>query len=94
MSGARCGSYASGISGDGSTTVGDAYIALNSAKTEAYRWTVTGGYQLFGDLGSASSGSAAYAARSTARSSSGGPVGTYSFGAFRWTAAQGIIRNY
>jgi probable HAF family extracellular repeat protein len=92
MPGACCGTYAGGLSGDGSTIVGEAYVALNSSKTEAYRWTVTGGYQLLGDLGSASTGSAAYAASFDGSVVVGeAPVGTNSFGAFRWTAAQGMM---
>jgi probable HAF family extracellular repeat protein len=91
MPGACCGTYASGISGDGSTIVGDAYVALNSSKTEAYRWTAPGGYQLLGDLGSADTGSAAYATSFDGAVVVGdAPVGTNSFGAFRWTAAQGM----
>ena len=92
MPGACCGTYASGMSGDGSTIVGDAYVALNSSKTEAYRWTAAGGYQLLGDLGSASSGSAAYATSFDGSVVVGeAPVGTNTFGAFRWTASQGMM---
>ena len=99
-----CDTYGSGLSADGSTVVGSAYVCpdgsttcTSTGKTEAYRWTVAGGYQLLGDLngsfGSSPSatGSAAFAASSDGSVVVGdAPVGSNSFGAFRWTAAQGM----
>ncbi len=92
------GTFAVSISGDGSTIAGYAWVCPNggttcnsSGKTKAYRWTAASKYQVLGDLGS-SVGSMA-----TATSSNGSvvvgnaPQGQNSFGAFRWTAAQGMV---
>ena len=92
------GTFASGISGDGSTIVGYASVCPNGQskctstdKTEAYRWTVAAGYQVLGDLGS-SIGSSASATSSDGSIVVGeAPVGGNSFGAFRWTAAEGMV---
>src|SRR5262249_32886516 len=53
------GTFANAISADGSTIVGYAWVCPNggttctsSGKTEAFRWTVAGKYQVLGDLGS------------------------------------------
>jgi len=99
-----CDTFGSGVSADGSTVVGSAYVCsdgsttcTNTGKTEAYRWTVANGYQLLGDLngsfGSSPSatGSAAFAASSDGSLVVGdAPQGSNSFGAFRWTASQGM----
>lgn len=99
-----CDTYGSGLSADGSTVVGSAYVCpdgtttcTSTGKTEAYRWTVTGGYQLLGDLngslGSSPSatGSAAFAASADGSVVVGeAPQGSNSFGAFRWAASQGM----
>src|SRR5262249_34498444 len=90
--------FASGISADGSTIVGAAYVCpdggttcTSTGKTEAFRWTVAGGYEGLGDLGRPD-GSYAYA---TATDGSVG-VGVAAVpppdicGAFRWTAAEGM----
>jgi probable HAF family extracellular repeat protein len=92
------GSFAISISSDGSTIVGYAWVCPNgqtnctsSGKTEAFRWTVAGKYQVLGDLGS-SVGSMALAASARGTVVVGdAPKGTASFGAFRWTAAQGML---
>ena len=92
------GTFANAISGDGSTIVGYAWVCrsgpptcTSSDKTEAFRWTVAGKYQLLGDLGS-SIGSMALATSSDGSVIAGdAPKGQNSFGAFRWTAAQGMV---
>lgn len=92
------GTFAVGISGDGSTIVGYAWVCPNggttcssSGKTEAYRWTAASKYQVLGDLGS-SVGSMASATCSNGSVIVGeAPQGQNSFGAFRWTAAQGMV---
>ena len=92
------GTFAVRISNDGSTIVGYAWVCPNggttcnsSGKTEAYRWTAVGKYQVLGDLGS-SVGSMAFAASSNGSIVVGeAPKGQNSFGAFRWTAAQGMV---
>jgi uncharacterized membrane protein len=92
------GTFAVGISGDGSTIVGYAWVCPNggttcnsSGKTEAYRWTAAGKYQVLGDLGS-SVGSMAFATSSNGSVVVGeAPKGQNSFGSFRWTATQGMV---
>lgn len=92
------GTFAVGIAADGSTIVGYAWVCPNggttctsSGKTEAYRWTAAGKYQVLGDLGS-SVGSIAFATSSNGSVVVGkAPQGQNSFGTFRWTAAQGMI---
>jgi probable HAF family extracellular repeat protein len=92
------GTFANAISGDGSTIVGYAWVCrsgpptcTSSDKTEAFRWTAAGKYQLLGDLGS-SIGSMALATSSDGSVIVGdAPKGQNSFGAFRWTAAQGMV---
>jgi probable HAF family extracellular repeat protein len=91
------GSFATAISADGSTIVGYAWVCPNGApscestgKTEAFRWTGAGKFQVLGDLGS-SIGSMALATSSTGAVVAGdAPKGDNSFGSFRWTVAKGI----
>ena len=96
--------FGSGLSADGSTVVGSAYICpdggttcTGSSKTEAYRWTVANGYQLLGDLNGSfgtspsATGSAAFAVSSDGSVVVGdAPQGSNSFGAFRWTSQGGM----
>jgi probable HAF family extracellular repeat protein len=92
------GTFAVSISGDGSTIVGYAWVCPNggttcsySGKTEAYRWTAAGRYQVLGDLRS-SYGSSAFATTANGSVVVGeAPKGQNSFGAFRWTAAHGMV---
>jgi probable HAF family extracellular repeat protein len=92
------GTFAVNISNDGSTIVGYAWVCPNggttcssSGKTEAYRWTAAGKYQVLGDLGS-SYGSIAFATTANGSVVVGeAPKGQNSFGAFRWTATQGMV---
>jgi probable HAF family extracellular repeat protein len=91
------GTFANTVSADGSTIVGYAWVCphggttcTSSDKTEAFRWTAAGKYQLLGDLGN-SIGSMALATSSNGAVVVGNaPQGQNSFGAFRWTAAQGM----
>lgn len=91
------GTFASTVSSDGSTIVGYAWVCPNggttctsSDKTEAFRWTGSGKYQLLGDLGN-SIGSMALAVSSNGAVIVGNaPKGSNSFGAFRWTPAKGM----
>ena len=99
-----CDTYGSGLSPDGSTVVGSAYVCpdgsttcTSTGKTEAYRWTVANGYQLLGDLNGSfgnspsATGSAAFAASSDGSVVVGeSPQGSNSFGGFRWTASTGM----
>jgi probable HAF family extracellular repeat protein len=99
------GTFANGISGDGSTIVGDAWVCpgggttcSSSGKTEAFLWTVAGKYKLLGDLeGSFGNSPSATGSMAFASSSNGSvvvgeaPQGSNTFGAFRWTAAHGMM---
>jgi probable HAF family extracellular repeat protein len=95
MSGA--GTFPQAISADHSTIIGWAWVCpsgqpkcTSSDKTEAFRWTAAGKYQVLGDLGN-SIGSIAFATSTDGSVVVGqAPAGTNSFGAFRWTAAQGM----
>ena len=92
------GTFANAVSSDGSTIVGYAWVCpdggtncTSSGKTEAFRWTPSGRYQLLGDLGS-EVGSMALAVSANGSVVVGdAPAGTNSFGAFGWTAAKGIL---
>ncbi len=92
------GTFASTVSSDGSTIVGYAWVCPNggttctsSDKTEAFRWTMSGKFQVLGDLG-ASIGSMALAVSANGSVVAGdAPKGTNSFGAFRWTATKGMV---
>ena len=95
------GTFAIGLSENGSTIVGYAWVCRNGGttcdstdKTEAFRWMATGKYQRLGDLGG-SVGSMANATNSNGSVVVGNapPPGNsgLGFGAFRWTAAQGIV---
>ena len=74
-------SVAYGLSGDGSTVVGDSNAADSRAGyyQHAYRWSRQGGMQ---DLGSGIAGGV---------SRDGSVVAGLSNGAFRWTAATGMV---
>jgi hypothetical protein len=92
------GTFSSGISANGSTIVGYAWVCPNGEptctstdKTEAYRWTVAGGYQVLGDLGNSIGSSAASTSSNGSVVVGEAPQGANSFGAFRWTAAQGMM---
>jgi probable HAF family extracellular repeat protein len=66
-------------------------VCTSSDKTEAFRWTGASKYQVLGDLGS-SIGSIAFATSANGSAVVGqAPPGTASFGAFRWTASQGMV---
>lgn len=92
------GTFSQGISADRSTIVGWAWVCpsgqpacTSSDKTEAFRWTAAGKYEVLGDLGN-SIGSIAFA--TSARGSvvvGQAPPRSASFGAFRWTAVQGMV---
>jgi probable HAF family extracellular repeat protein len=74
------GTYASAISGDGSTVVG--YGWVNAAQTHAFRWTATSGYEVIG---------ADTDSRALAASFDGSVVvGQANFRAFRWTRDTGM----
>jgi uncharacterized membrane protein len=94
------GTFATGLSGNGSTIVGYAWVCMNggtnctsTGKTEAFRWTPSSKYQLLGDLGGSvgSMASAATSNGSVVVGNAPNPANSLGFGAFRWTAAQGIV---
>jgi uncharacterized membrane protein len=92
------GTYASAISGDGSTIMGYGWVCANGQRTctssptvQAYRWTVAGRYQILGSRGSSDFFGAG------AVSNDGSVVVSEhaipnKFDAFRWTAAHGMVR--
>jgi probable HAF family extracellular repeat protein len=90
------GTYASGISGDGSTIMGYGWVCPNGGNTctssdrvKAYRWTVAGKYQILG-----SSGDSSFFGAGAVSFDGSVIVGEHpqptGFAAFRWTAAQGM----
>jgi probable HAF family extracellular repeat protein len=92
------GTYASGISGDGSTIMGYGWVCANGGSScnssdtvLAYRWTVTSGYQILGSRG----GSDFFGAGAVSNDGSvvaGEHALPNKFDAFRWTAAHGMVR--
>jgi probable HAF family extracellular repeat protein len=92
------GTYASAISGDGSTIMGYGWVCANgqpsctsSSTVQAYRWTAAGRYKVLGSRGSSDFFGAG------AVSNDGSViVGEHAlpnkFDAFRWTAAHGMVR--
>jgi probable HAF family extracellular repeat protein len=92
------GTYASGISGDGSTIMGYGWVCLSGGSScsssdtvLAYRWTVAGGYQILGTRG----GSDFFGAGGVSNDGSvvaGEHALPNKFDAFRWTAAHGMVR--
>ena len=92
------GTYASGISGDGSTIMGYGWVCLNggsscnsSDSVKAYRWTVAGGYQILGSRGT-SDFFGAGAVSNDGSVIAGEHALPNKFDAFRWTAAHGMVQ--
>jgi probable HAF family extracellular repeat protein len=92
------GTYASAISGDGSTIMGYGWVCLNGGSScnssdtvLAYRWTLAGGYQILGSRGS-SDFFGAGAVSSDGSVVAGEHALPNKFDAFRWTAAHGMMR--
>ena len=92
------GTYASGISGDGSTIMGYGWVCANgqpsctsSSTVQAYRWTVAGRYQILGSRGS-SDFFGAGAVSNDGSVVAGEHALPNKFDAFRWTAAHGMVR--
>jgi probable HAF family extracellular repeat protein len=84
----QCGTQALGISGDGSVIVGAGCVS--STNNEAFRWTLTGGYQRLGNLGGGTSDArAASLDGSVVVGQSIDSSGAYR--AYRWTAALGMV---
>lgn len=94
------GTFAVGMSQDGSTIVGYAWVCMNggthcvsTGKTQAFRWTMAGKYQVLGTLGGAV-GNMAIATSgngSVVVGNAPNPQNTLGFGAFRWTAKSGMV---
>lgn len=87
-----CGTQAFGISGDGNVIVGAGCVPSSlpgGFADQAFRWTVTGGYQRLGDLGGGTSDAYAASFDGSVVVGESPPPGAI-FGSFRWTAAQGM----
>jgi probable HAF family extracellular repeat protein len=86
-----CGTQAFGISGDGNVIVGAGCVPSPSGgfEDQAFRWTVTGGYEPLGDLGGGSSDAYAASFDGSVVVGESPPPGA-TFGSFRWTATQGM----
>lgn len=94
------GTEALAVSGDGSTIVGFAWVCptgqpncsptTTTCKTEAWLWTVAGGYRTLGDLGNNCGSIAEVVSANGSVVGGSAPVGTNVFGGFRWTAATGM----
>lgn len=86
------GSYAFGISADGSVVVGETK-SPNSEVGEAFRWTSSGGMQLLGDLAPGG----IFVSSSTSISGDGSTVAGFASNsdnnleAFRWTSGGGMV---
>ena len=80
-----CGTQAFGISGAGNVIVGAGCVGND----EAFRWTVTGGYQRLGDLGGGSSDAYAASFDGSVVVGEAPPPGAV-FGSFRLTATEGM----
>jgi len=92
------GTFPNALSADGSTIVGYAWVCPNgktncdsSGKTEAFFWTAAGKYQRLGDLGNEIGSMALATSLNGSVVVGNAPAGTNDFGAFRWTAAQGMV---
>jgi probable HAF family extracellular repeat protein len=81
-------SYASAISLDGTTVVGQ---GLSANGYEAFRWTAAGGIQGLGDLSGGTFYSAAYAVSANGAVVVGEGQSTDGQEAFRWTASSGAM---
>jgi probable HAF family extracellular repeat protein len=82
------GTYANGLSGDGSTVVGYAWI--DGANTRPFRWTAAGGYQDLGNLGADSSNGRAYDASFDGSVVVGQTSSTSGITGFRWSGGAGM----
>jgi probable HAF family extracellular repeat protein len=93
------GTYSSGISGDGSTIVGYAWVCKNggtkcssSGTVQAYRWTTTSGYQILGSPGNSDFFGAGAASFDGSVIVGEHPIPNNNSEAFRWTAAGGMVQ--
>jgi uncharacterized membrane protein len=93
------GTYSSGISGDGSTIVGYAWVCKNGGTTcsssgtvQAYRWTTTGGYQVLSTPGNSDFFGAGAVSFDGSIVVGEHPIPNNNSEAFRWTAAGGLVQ--
>jgi probable HAF family extracellular repeat protein len=92
------GTYASAISGNGSTIMGYGWVCVNggtkcntSSTVLAYRWTTAGGFQILGSKGN-SDFFGAGAVSNDGSVIAGEHAIPNQFDAFRWTSAHGMVR--
>lgn len=93
------GTYASAISGDGSTIMGYGWVCPNGTRTctssdtvKAYRWTVAGKYQVLGSRGTSDYFGAGAVSYDGSVIVGEHPPTLSGFAAFRWTDAQGMVQ--
>jgi probable HAF family extracellular repeat protein len=95
------GTFAIGLSSNGSTVVGYAWVCMNggtmcnsTGRTAAFRWTAGSNYQHLGNLGGSNVGNMANATNfdgSVIVGDAPNPLNDLGFGAFRWTVARGMV---
>ncbi len=93
------GTYASAISGDGSTIMGYGWVCFNggtkcntSGSVQAYRWTVSGGFQVLGNKGNSDFFGAGAVSNNGSVIVGEHPLPNNNSEAFRWTAAHGMAQ--
>jgi probable HAF family extracellular repeat protein len=93
------GTYASAISGDGSTIMGYGWVCFNggtkcntSGAVQAYRWTVAGGFQVLGSKGNSDFFGAGAVSSDGSVIVGEHPLPNNNSESFRWTAAHGMAQ--
>jgi probable HAF family extracellular repeat protein len=93
------GTYASAISGGGSTIMGYGWVCANggskcnsSDTVLAYRWTVAGGYHILGSRGNSDFFGAGAVSSDGSVIVGEHPLPNNNSEAFRWTAAHGMVQ--
>jgi probable HAF family extracellular repeat protein len=93
------GTYASAISGDGSTIMGYGWVCFNggtkcntSGSVQAYRWTAAGGFQVLGSEGNSDFFGAGAVSSNGSVIVGEHPLPNNNSEVFRWTAAHGMAQ--